>query len=122
MQDIAIMILLIILVPLLYLILPLWLIAALLLLVALNILYFTWEPLLQARWAIWLVTVILLVTDSGAALLGTRQNAFFAVNDAVLLMVVLGPLMGLQYLYWRKRRGQERTTWHDLQEEPMQPR
>src|SRR5205814_8655502 len=38
------------------------------------------------------------------------------------LMVVLGPLMGLQYLYWRRRRGQERTTWHYLQEEPMQPR
>jgi hypothetical protein len=37
------------------------------------------------------------------------------------LMVVLGPLMGLQYLYWRRRRGQERTTWHYLQEEPMQP-
>jgi len=29
--------------------------------------------------------------------------------------------MGLQYLYWRRRRGQERTTWHYLQEEPMQP-
>ena len=239
MQDIAIMILLIILVPLLYLILPLWLTAALLLLVALSILYFTWEPLLQVRWAIWLAAVTLLVVDSVAAFLGTRQNAFFAVNNAVLLMMVvgitnlwaqsgmkardmallgvllalydfiatvqlplmgellarlsdlplaplvawsggntmpsiglgdlllatvfplvmrkafgrsaglialvlnlvaigtllalplqggfplmmvLGPLMGLQYLYWRRRRGQERTTWHYLLEEPIQPR
>ncbi len=220
-QDLAVMVLLIILVPLFYLILPLWLTGALLLLVALSILYFTWEPLLRARWAIWLATVTLLVVDSGAAFLGTKQNAFFAVNNIVLLvmgmgitnlwaqsgmkardaallggelvarlsdlplaplvawssentmpsiglgdlllatvfplvmrkafgrsaglvalvltlaaigtllalplqggfplMVVLGPLMGLQYLYWRRRRGQERTTWHYLQEEPMQP-
>jgi hypothetical protein len=239
-QDVAVMVLLIILVPLLYLILPLLLTATLLLLVALSILYFTWEPLLHARWAIWLVALALLVVDSGAAfLLGTRQNEFFAVNNTVLLvvvvgitnlwaqsgmkardtallgvllalydfiataqlplmndlgarlsalplaplvawssentlpsiglgdlllatvfplvmhkafgrpaalvalilslaaigallalplqggfplMVVLGPLMGLQYLYWRRRRGQERTTWHYLLEEPMQPR
>jgi hypothetical protein len=58
------MVLLIILVPLLYLIPPLWLTAALLLLVALSILYFTWEPLLQARWAIWLAAITLLVVDS----------------------------------------------------------
>jgi hypothetical protein len=38
------------------------------------------------------------------------------------VMVVLGPLMLLQYLYWRRRRGQERTMWQYLQEEPMQPR
>jgi hypothetical protein len=238
-QDLAVMVLLIILVPLFYLILPLWLTAALLLLVALSILYFTWEPVLQARWAIWLVTLSLLAIDSAAAFLfGTSQNGFFAVNNLVLLlmvlgatnlwvqsgmkardaailggllalydfiatvqlplmselvarlsdlplaplvawssenmmpsiglgdlllatvfplvmrkafgrpaglvalvltlaaigillalplqggfplMVVLGPLMGLQYLYWRRRRGQERTTWYYLQEEPMLP-
>src|SRR5207244_447365 len=86
-QDLAVMVLLIILVPLYYLILPLWLTAALLLLVALSILYFTWEPLLRARWAIWLATVTLLVVDSGAAFLGTKQNAFFAVNNIVLLVM-----------------------------------
>ncbi len=237
-QDIGVMVLLIILVPLFYLILPFWLTAALLLLVATSILYITWEPLLRARWAIWLTTVTLLVVDSAAAFLGTRQNAFFAVNNIVLLMMgvgvtnvwaqsgmkardtallgillalydfiatvhlplmgellarlsdlplvplvawssgktmasiglgdvlmasvfplvmrkafgrpaglvalvliltaigtllalplqggfplmaVLGPLMGLQYLCWRRRRGQERTTGHYLLEEPMQP-
>jgi hypothetical protein len=81
---------LLILVPLLYLLLPLWLTAALWLLVTLSILSFTWEPLLPTRWAIWLVAVALLVVDCGAAFLGTQQNAFFAVNDIVLLMLVVG--------------------------------
>ena len=35
------------------------------------------------------------------------------------VMVVLGPLMVLQYAYWRRRRGQERTTWQYLQAEPL---
>jgi hypothetical protein len=34
-------------------------------------------------------------------------------------MVVLGPLMVLQYLYWRRQHGPERTTWQYLQEEPL---
>src|SRR6266567_786743 len=236
-KDVALMVLLIILLPLLYLILPLWLAATLLLLVALSILYFAWEPVLHARWAIWLAALAMLALDSAAAyLLGTRQNAFFAVNNLVLLlivvgatnlwaqsgmkardaavlgaclsvydfiatsrlplmgdlvarlsslplaplvawssehtlwgiglgdlllaavfplvmrkafgrtaglvalllafaaigtllalplqgffpaMVILGPLMVLQYLYWKSRRGRERTTWQYLQEEPM---
>ena len=33
-------------------------------------------------------------------------------------MVVLGPLMALQYLLWRRRCGQERTMWQYLQQEP----
>jgi hypothetical protein len=237
--DIALMALLIILVPLLYLLLPLWLAAALLLLVALSILYFACEPVLKARWAIWLASLLLLALDGAAAFLfGTRQNAFFAINNLVLLlivvgatnlwvqsgmkardaavlgaflacydfiatsrlplmgdlvtrlaglplaplvawssehtlwgiglgdlllasvfplvmrkaygrtaglvalllafvaigalpvlpfqglfpvMVILGPLMVLQYLYWRRRRGRECTTWQYLQEEPVNP-
>jgi hypothetical protein len=35
------------------------------------------------------------------------------------VMVVLGPLMVLQYAYWRRRRGQERRTWQYLQAEPL---
>jgi len=35
------------------------------------------------------------------------------------VMVVLGPLMVLQYAYWRRRRGVERTTWQYLQVEPV---
>lgn len=238
-QDIAVMVPLIILVPVCYLLLPLWLTAALWLLMALSSLFFTWEPLLRIRWAIWLAAVSLLVVDMGAAFLGTQQHGFFAINDIVLLvmvvgitnlwaqsgmkardvallgvllapydfiatvqsplmndlltrlsalplaplvawssghtvasiglgdlllaavfplvmhkafgrsaglvalaltlaaigillalpfqggfplLVVLGPLMGLQYVSWRSLRGRERTTWHYLLEEPMPQR
>jgi len=238
-MDIVLMMVFIILVPLLYLILPIWLAAVLLLLIALSILYFMWEPVLHARWAIWLAALGLLAIDSAAAFLfGTSQNAFFAINNLVLLlivvgatnlwaqsgmkardaallgvflalydfiatsrlplmgdlvtrlaglplaplvawssehtlwgiglgdlllaavfplvmhkafgrpaglvalllafaaigtllalplqgffpaMVILGPLMVLQYLYWKSRRGQERTMWQYLREEPMEP-
>lgn len=89
-QDLAIMVPLLILVPGLYLLLPFWLLAALWLFLALSILFFTWEPLLSARWSTWLVAVTLLVVDCGAAFLGTRQNAFFAVNNTALLMMVVG--------------------------------
>jgi hypothetical protein len=36
---------------------------------------------------------------------------------AVPLMTGLGPLMVLQYAYWVRRRGQERTTWEYLRAE-----
>jgi hypothetical protein len=48
----------------------------------------------------------------------------FALSDRVLwweifpVMVVLGPLMALQYGYWR-RYGRERTTWQYLLMEPL---
>lgn len=90
-MDIVLMVVFIFLVPLLYLALPLWLAATLLLLVALSILYFALEPVLHARWAIWLATLLLLVLDSAAALLfGTGQNVFLAVNNLVLLLIVVG--------------------------------
>jgi hypothetical protein len=38
------------------------------------------------------------------------------------VMIVLGPLMIGQYLYWRRRRGQERTAWQYLQAEPLHGR
>jgi hypothetical protein len=40
------------------------------------------------------------------------------VRVALPAMVVLGPLMIIQLLYWR-RHGQERTTWQYLQAEPL---
>jgi hypothetical protein len=40
------------------------------------------------------------------------------LKSAFPVMVVLGPLMGLQYLYWRRRWGPERTTWQYRQVEP----
>jgi hypothetical protein len=236
-NDLLFLVLFIILLPFLYLLLPIWLVAGLLLLAALSVLYSTWEPVLRARLAIWLVVLILLVGEGGAAFfLGTAHDGFLVINnltlivlivgisnlwaqsgmkarDAALLgafltvydwiataqfsltaelfvrltdlplaplvswgsgstavgiglgdvllatlfplvmrkafgrragiaaivialcaigtmlalplkgvfptMVVLGPLMTAQYLYWRRRCGQERTTWQYLQEEPL---
>jgi hypothetical protein len=89
--DIAIMIGGIVLVPYLYLILPIWLVASLLALVILSVLYFVWEPILKARWAIWLVTLALVATDVGTALLlGTATTPFFAVNNIVLILAIVG--------------------------------
>ncbi|HEY3231365.1 MAG TPA: hypothetical protein VGJ87_19210 [Roseiflexaceae bacterium] len=88
--DIAIMIGGIILVPYLYLILPIWLVAGLLALAILSVLYVVWEPILQARWAIWFVTLALVATDVGTALLlGTATTPFFAVNNIVLILAIV---------------------------------
>ena len=38
---------------------------------------------------------------------------------AVPLMTGLGPLMVVQYGYWVRRRGPERTTWEYLRAEPL---
>jgi hypothetical protein len=35
------------------------------------------------------------------------------------VMIVLGPLMVLQYLYWMRQRGRERTSWQYHQDEPL---
>ncbi len=89
--DLTLMVLFILLMPFLYLVLPLWLVAGLLGLSALSVFYFTWEPVLGARWAIWLVVLVLLAADLGAALLlGTGNNGFFAVNNVVLLILIVG--------------------------------
>ncbi len=46
-------------------------------------------------------------------LLATGIRVSFAV------MVLLGPLIVLQYFYWNRRRSAERTTWQYLQAEPL---
>ena len=89
--DIAVMILAIIALPFLYLALPVWVVTTLLLLTALSVLYFTAQPLLHARWAIWIAAVFLLLTDCAAVyLLGDQQNTFFAINNLVLIFLVVG--------------------------------
>ena len=89
--DIAIMIGGIILVPYLYLILPIWLVASLLALGIVSVLYFVWEPVLRARWAIWLVTLVLLAADIGVVVwYGPATGLFFAVNNIVLAMAIVG--------------------------------
>jgi hypothetical protein len=54
----------------------------------------------------------------GAITLLILSLIFGLLRGAVPVMVLLGPLMVLQYAYWR-RRHQERTTWQYLQAEPM---
>jgi hypothetical protein len=47
--------------------------------------------------------------------------AFLVLAEAEMALPVmtgLGPLMVLQYAYWRRKRGQERTTWQYLRAEP----
>ncbi len=41
---------------------------------------------------------------------------------ALPVMTGLGPLMVLQYVYWIRKRSQERTTWQYLQTEPLDRR
>jgi hypothetical protein len=64
---------------------------------------------------------------AGVAALASGLAALGAVLALPLLgvvrvtfpvMIVLGPLMIGQYLYWQRRRGQERTMWQYLQAEP----
>jgi hypothetical protein len=61
------------------------------------------------------LAALLLALAAIGTLLALPLQGYFPV------MVVLGPLMVLQYLYWRRRRGRERTTWQYLQEEPLEP-
>src|SRR5438552_4045010 len=52
------------------------------------------------------------IGSAGAELLGVVRVTF-------PVMIVLEPLMIAQYLYWWRRRGQERATWQYLQAEPL---
>jgi hypothetical protein len=90
-RDIAIMIGGVVLVPYLYLALPRWLVAGLLLLGVLSALYLLWEPVLAFRGAVWAVTLALGGYDIVAVLLfGPTSVAFFAVNNIVQMLVVIG--------------------------------
>ncbi|MCW5853978.1 MAG: hypothetical protein KIT87_28180 [Anaerolineae bacterium] len=89
--DIAVMLVAIVIVPLLYLWLPLWLAASLLTLGVGSVLYTTWEPILRRPWAIWLVTLGLVGADIGAAwLLGPQSFAFSSINNVVLILSIVG--------------------------------
>jgi hypothetical protein len=89
--DVVIMVGAIVLVPYLYLLLPLWLVAALLGVGYLSVLYAAAEPVLRARWAIWLAALALLAADVGAArLFGPASFPFLAVNNVLLIVVVVG--------------------------------
>jgi hypothetical protein len=52
------------------------------------------------------------------ALLTIVVVMFLPLEESFPVMVVLGPLMIIQYAFWRWRRGVERTTWQYLRAEP----
>jgi hypothetical protein len=81
----------IILIPYLYLALPLWLVAAIFAMAMLSILYFVGEPLLRARWANWVVALLLIGADVWTNLyFGATSTTFFLVNNTVLVLAVVG--------------------------------
>jgi len=89
--DILVMIIAIVALPFLYLILPLWVVASFFMLSALSVLYFAFQPVLQRRWLVWLVALLLVVVDGVAvSLFGSGENAYFLVNNLVLLALVVG--------------------------------
>ncbi len=90
-QDVAFMMVGIILVPFLYVWLPTWLVGALLALSTLSLLYFMWEPVLRARLAVWLAVLLMLGADIWASMqYGATSAAFYAINDIVILAVIVG--------------------------------
>jgi hypothetical protein len=89
--DVAFMIGVIILIPYLYLALPLWLVAAIFAMAMLSILLFVGEPVLRSRWANWVIALFLVGADVWTNLyFGSSSTAFFLVNNAVLVLAVVG--------------------------------
>jgi hypothetical protein len=89
--DVAFIVGGIILVPYLYLWLPEWIVLALLSLGSLGILYFLVEPVVSNGLVRWLVAAGLVAADVALAFsAGVGSNAYFAVNDLVLLLTVVG--------------------------------
>jgi hypothetical protein len=89
--DVAVMIAAIILLPYLYLAFPLWLVAGIFALGVLSILYFVAEPVFQARWAVWLVVLLLLGADIWTQFeFAAMSTPFLAVNNVVLILAVVG--------------------------------
>jgi hypothetical protein len=89
--DVAFMIGAIVLLPYLYLAFPLWLVVGIFALGILSILYFTAEPVLEARWAVWIVVLGLLGADILAQFqFGVMSTPFLAVNNVVLVLAVIG--------------------------------
>jgi hypothetical protein len=89
--DVAVMIGATVVVPYLYLGLPLWLVAGLFALGVLGVLYTMGEPVIRARWAIWLVALMLLGADIGTNVrFGATHLPFLLVNNLVLTLVIVG--------------------------------
>jgi hypothetical protein len=89
--DIAMMIGGIVLVPFFYLLLPRWFAVALLAVAALSLLHTVGEPVVTNRRVPVLLALVLLGADIGAALwFGPMARPFLAVNNLVLVALVVG--------------------------------
>jgi hypothetical protein len=89
--DVMVMMGGIILVPYLYLLLPIWPVASLLVLAILSVLSIVSEPILRTRWAVWLFALGLTALDIAFVLLfGPATRLFFAVNNVVLVLAIVG--------------------------------
>jgi len=63
--------------------------------------------------------ILAMTIGLGAISLLILSLIFGLLRGTFPVMVVLGPLMVLQYAYWYRRQKQERTTWQYLQAEPV---
>lgn len=89
--DVAFMLGSIVLIPYLYLSIPPWIVATLLLVSASSLLYFVFEPVLRVHWAIWAVTLSLVLADLSAAWgIGAQSLTFVIVNNLIQLLSVVG--------------------------------
>lgn len=88
--DITMTLLFVMVLPVLYLWLPGPLVVTMLALTGLSILWFVAEPVLPAAWARWGVAGGLVLGDLLLARQGTGETAFLLLNDAVILVMVVG--------------------------------
>jgi hypothetical protein len=89
--DVAFMLVAIVVTPLLYLALPAVLVAGLLALGSGSVVYFLLEPLVRARWAVWLIIAVLLGADVAAVLrFGPTSTVYFGVNNLVVVLTAVG--------------------------------
>ena len=89
--DVAIMLTFIVLVPYLYLMLPLLAVAGLLGVGVLGAVYLALQPVLRGRWVAALLCLGLLGADVALAVgQGVTGAAFLLVNNAILVLVVVG--------------------------------
>lgn len=83
-----------------------------------DVLLVTVFPLVMRKAYGWTASIMALLVGLGALLLIMLSLLAVGVESTFPAMVALGPLMALQYAYWRYRRGPERTTRQYLQAEP----
>jgi hypothetical protein len=104
--DVCILIAGIILIPYLYLALPGCVVGATLALGTLGILQLLWQPVLPGPCAGWVVAVSLVGADVLlAARMGTNSLPYLAINDLVLMLLVVGVILIPESYGMMRREG-----------------